>query len=81
MAKQVHKDSNDFSSSSLNLFLLPLTQSSFQKGKPIDYYPITSLSDGGPKEFKFLEVERNFSISHDHICITKLKYPRQTALI
>ena len=52
MAKPVHKDSNDYSSSSLDLFLLPPTQSSFQKGKFIDYHPITSLSDGGPIKFK-----------------------------
>ena len=52
MAKLIHKDSNDCSSSSLDLFLLPPTQSSFQKGKSIDYHPITSLSDGGPIEFK-----------------------------
>ena len=52
MAKPVHKDSNDCSSSSLDLFLLSPTQSSFQKGKSIDYHPITSLSDGGPIEFK-----------------------------
>ena len=52
MAKPVHKYSNDCSSTSLDLFLLPPTQSSFQKGKSIDYHPITSLSDGGPTEFK-----------------------------
>ena len=52
MAKPVHKDSNDCSSSSLDHFLLPPTQSSFQKGKSIDYHPVTSLSDGGPIEFK-----------------------------
>ena len=68
MAKPVHKDSNDCSSLSLDLFLLPPTQSSFQKGKSIDYHPITPLSDGGPIES--LGVERNFSISHDHICIS-----------
>ena len=52
MAKPVHKDSNDCSSSSLDLFLLPRTQLSFQKGKSIDYHPITSLSDCEPIEFK-----------------------------
>ena len=52
MAKPLHKDSNDCSSSSLYLFLLSPTQSSFQKSKFIDYHPITSLSDGGPIEFK-----------------------------
>ena len=81
MAKPVHKDSNDCSSSSLDLFLLPPTQSSFQKGKTIGYHPITSLSDGGPIEIKVSGSERNFSISHDHICISKLRYPRQTVLI
>ena len=52
MAKPVYKDSNDCSFSSLDLFLLPPTQLSFQKGKSIIYHPITSLSDGGPMEFK-----------------------------
>ena len=67
MAKPVHKDSNDCSSSSLDLFLLPPTQSSFQKGKSIDYHPITSLSDGGPIEFnvsgsgkEFLDLARSY---------------------
>ena len=66
MVKPVHKDSNDCSSSSLDLFLLPPTQPSFQKGKSIDYYPITSLSDGGLVEFKVagMGAERNFSILH-----------------
>ena len=67
MAKPVHKDSNDCSSSSLDLFLLPPTQTSFQKGKTIDYHPITSISDGGPTEFKvsgsgkeFLDLARSY---------------------
>ena len=36
------------------------TQSSFQKGKPIDYHPFTSLSDGGPIEFKVSGSEKEF---------------------
>ena len=67
MAKPVHKDSKDCSSSNLDLFLLPPTQSSFQNGKTIDYHPITSLSDGGPIEFKvpgsgkeFLDLARSY---------------------
>ena len=62
-----YKDSNDCSSSSLDLFLLPPTQSSLQKGKSIDYHPIRSLSDGGPIEFKvsgsgkeFLDLARSY---------------------
>ena len=53
-----------FESRSLNL---PPTQLSFQKGKTIDYHPITSLSDGGPIEFKvsgsgkeFLDLARSY---------------------
>ena len=83
MAKPVHKDSNDCSSSSLDLFLLPHTQSSFQKGKSVDYHPITSLSDGGPIEFKvsgsvkeFLDFARSYPIR-----ISKLRYQRQMVLI
>ena len=67
MVKHVHKDSNDCNSSSLDLFLLPPTQSSFQKGKSIDYHSIPSLSDGGPIEFKvsgsgkeFLDLARSY---------------------
>ena len=67
MSKPVHKDSYDCSSLSLDLFLLPPTQSSFQKGKSINYHPITSLSDGGPIEFKvsgsgkeFLNLTRSY---------------------
>ena len=60
MAKPVLKDSNDCSSLSLDLFLFPPTQSSFQKGKSIDFHPITSLSDGGRIEFKVSESRKEF---------------------
>ena len=63
-------------------YFLP-TQSSFQKGKSIDYHLITSraLSNGGPTEFKVSGSGRNFSILHDHICISYLRYQRQIVLI
>ena len=74
MGKPVHKDSNDCSSLSLDLFLLPPTQSSFQKGKSIDYHPITSLSGGGPIEFKvsgsgkeFLNLARSYLYLKDKV--------------
>ena len=60
MAKPDHKDSSASSSSSLDLFLLPPTQSRFQKDKSIDYHLITSLSDGGPTEFKVSESGKEF---------------------
>ena len=40
--------------------MLPPTESSLQKGKSIDYHPITSLSDGGPIEFKVSGSEKGF---------------------
>ena len=67
MAKPVHKDFIDCSSSSLDLFLLTPTRSSFQKGKSIDYYPVTLLLDGRLIEFKvsgsgkeFLDLARSY---------------------
>ena len=68
MAKPVHKDSNDCSSLSLDLFFLPPTQSSFQKGNSIDYHPITSLSDAGPTEFKVSGRRREFlDLAHSYL--------------
>ena len=70
MAKPVHKDSNDCSSSSLDLFLLPPTRWSFQKGKSIDYHPITSLSDGGPMEFKVSGSRKEFlDLARSYLCL------------
>ena len=68
MAKPVHKDSDDCSSSNLDLFLLPPIQSSFQEGKPIDHHPITSLSDGGPMEFKVSGSGKEFlDLAHPYL--------------
>ena len=52
MAKFIHKESPESTTSALDLFLLPPTQSSVLKSKVIDVHPLTSLSDGGPIEFK-----------------------------
>ena len=81
MAKPVHKDSNDCSSSSLDHFLLPLTQSSFQKGKSMDNHPITSLSDGGPIEFKVSGSGKEFLDLARSYLYLKLRYQRQMVLI
>ena len=65
--KQIAISSSKPKKRNLDLFLLPPTQLSFQKGKSIDYHPITSLSDGGPIEFKvsgsgkeFLDLARSY---------------------
>ena len=61
MAKPVHKDSNDCSSSSLDLFLLPTTQSSFQKGRTSNHITLrwwTNRVSGSGKEF--LDLARSY---------------------
>ena len=78
MAKPVHKDSNDCSSSSHDLFLLPPIQSSFQKGKSIDYHLITSL---GPIEFKVFGSGKEFlNLARSYLYL-KVRYQRQMVLI
>ena len=51
---------------------------SFQKGKSIDYHPITSLSDGGPTEFevsgsgkKFLVLARSYLYLYFKVKVSK----------
>ena len=73
MAKPLHKGSNDCSSLSLDLFLLPPTQLSFQKGMSIDHHPITSLSDGGPIEYKVSGSGKEFLILAQSYLYLKVK--------
>ena len=81
MAQPVHKDSNECSSSSLDRFLLPPSQSSFQKGKSIDYHPVTSLSDGGPIQFKVSGSGKEFLDLARSYLYLKVKVSKQMVLI
>ena len=52
----VHKllaSSSECSVSALDLFYVPLTQTSVEKGTWFDVHPIASVSDIGPIEFAF----------------------------
>ena len=49
--KRVHKLSCDCFKSEIDLMSIPSTQSVIEKSRWVDYYPIASLSDGGPIEF------------------------------
>ncbi len=47
----LHSHSCECTKSELDLFSLPLTQTSIERGSWVEYHPISSISDGGPIEF------------------------------
>lgn len=47
----LHKDSCECTKSELDLFSLPGTQTSTEKGSYTEYFPISTLTDGSPIEF------------------------------
>ena len=51
MASFIHEKSQECAKSELDLFTIPPTQTSVEKGALIPYQPIASITDGGPVEF------------------------------
>ncbi len=49
--KLVHSKSGECTKSELDLFSVPLTQVSLDKGHWIDHQPVSSVLDGGPITF------------------------------
>ena len=47
----LHDHSCECTKSELDLFVLPPTQTSIEKGQWVEYQPIANISDGGPIEF------------------------------
>lgn len=47
----LHNQSCECTKSELDLFSLPPTQTSIEKGQWVEYHPISTISDGGPIEF------------------------------
>ena len=47
----LHTNSCECTKSELDLFSLPPTQTSIDKGQWVEYHPISTISDGGPIEF------------------------------
>ena len=47
----IHDHSHECTKSELDLFTLPHTQTSIEKGQWVEYHPISNISDGGPIEF------------------------------
>ena len=51
MANFIHDKSQECAKSELDIFTIPPTQTSVEKGSLIPYQPIASITDGGPVEF------------------------------
>ncbi len=51
MATFIHEKSRECAKSELDIFTVPPTQTSVEKGALIPYQPIASITDGGPIEF------------------------------
>ena len=47
----LHDHSSECTKSELDLFTVPPTQTSVEKGQWVEYHPISSITDGGPIEF------------------------------
>lgn len=47
----LHDHSEECTKSELDLFTLPPTQTSIEKGQYVEYHPISNIADGGPIEF------------------------------
>ena len=47
----LHTNSCECTKSELDLFSLPPTQTSIDKGQWVEYHPISTISNGGPIEF------------------------------
>ena len=58
----VHSESQECTKSELDLFSMPPTQVSLEKGHWIDHQPVSSLSDNGPITFLSLRVLKITSI-------------------
>ena len=60
MAYKLHPRSSECSVSALDLFYVPPTQKSVEKGTWVDVHPIASVSDTGPIEFEFEGKQQDF---------------------
>ena len=47
----LHDHSEECTKSELDLFTLPPTQTSIEKGQYVEYHPISNIADGGPIQF------------------------------
>ena len=72
MAHKLHASSSDCSVRALDLFYVPPTQTSMEKGTWVDVHPIASVSDTGPIEFAFEGKQQEFldlaTVCHGTTC-------------
>ena len=59
----MHTHSQECTKTELDLFSVPPTQVSLEKGLWIDYQPVSSVSDGGPITFMCLGTENYIDLS------------------
>ena len=60
MVHKLHASSHECSVSALDIFYVPPTQTSVEKGTLVDVHPVASVSDTGPIEFEFEGKQQEF---------------------
>ena len=70
MAHKLHASSRECSVSALDLFYVPPTQTSVEKGTWVDVHPIASFSDTGPTEFEFEGKQEFLDLAHTLLYVT-----------
>ena len=71
MAHKLHESSSECSVSAMDLFYVPPTQTSVEKGIWVDVHQLAFVSDTGPIEFESEEKQQNFSdLTYTLLCVT-----------
>ena len=71
MAHKLHASSNECFVSVLDLFYVPSTQTSVEKGSWVSVHPIASVSDTGPIQFEFEGKQQEFlNLPHTLLYVT-----------
>ena len=71
MAHKLHASSSECCVSAWNLFYVPPTQTSVEKGTWVDVHPVASVSDTGPIVFEFEGNKREFlDLAHMLLYVT-----------
>ena len=71
MAQKLHTSSSECCVSALDLFYVPPTQTSVEKGTWVHVHPKASVSDTGPIEFEFEGKQQEFlDLAHTLLYVT-----------
>lgn len=70
MARLVHTESCECTKSELDLFNVPMTQTSVEHGQWMEYHPLATLTDNGPVEFMISGSGEDYlDLSNTHIYV------------